>query len=107
MSLVLDREGLSSQAVNIMIKYFKTYKNGSMTPSDSGDIYPTEVLEMLSTVVVNAIKSHVSAFSDRTILLEVTDCLFCLNLYYVEDIFIICDDNMVIVLMIMRQIHSA
>ena len=105
MSLVLDREGLSSQAVNIMIKYFKTYKNGSsMTQSD---IYPNEVLEMLSTVVVNAIKSHVSAFSDRTILLEVTSSHTFLNTYHVY-IFIMCDDNVVvIVLMIMRQVRSA
>lgn len=71
MSLVLDQEGLASQAVNILIKYFKTYKDD--VGSSSSEIYPHDVLELLSTVVINAIKSHVSAFSDRTTLLEVRD----------------------------------
>ena len=88
MSVVLDQEGLASQAVNILIKYFKTYKDGvgsqsslssSSSSSSSSETYPPDVLELLSTVVINAIKSHVSAFSDRTTLLEVRKAKY----YYV------------------------
>ena len=84
MSVVLDQEGLASQAVNILIKYFKTYKDGvgsqsSLSSSSSSETYPPDVLELLSTVVINAIKSHVSAFSDRTTLLEVRKAKY----YYV------------------------
>jgi hypothetical protein len=84
MSVVLDQEGLASQAVNILIKYFKTYKDGvgsqSLSSSSSSDTYPPDVLELLSTVVINAVKSHVSAFSDRTTLLEVRKVLLCVLL---------------------------
>lgn len=85
MSVVLDQEGLASQAVNILIKYFKTYKDGVgsqslSSSSSSSDTYPPDVLELLSTVVINAIKSHVSAFSDRTTLLEVRKVLLCVLL---------------------------
>jgi hypothetical protein len=86
MSVVLDQEGLASQAVNILIKYFKTYKDGvgsQSLSSSSSDTYPPDVLELLSTVVINAIKSHVSAFSDRTTLLEVRKVLLC----------VLCSDN--------------
>jgi hypothetical protein len=83
MSVVLDQEGLASQAVNILIKYFKTYKDGvgsQSLSSSSSDTYPPDVLELLSTVVINAIKSHVSAFSERTTLLEVRKVLLCVLL---------------------------
>lgn len=97
MSVVLDQEGLASQAVNILIKYFKTYKDGvgsqSLSSSSSSDTYPPDVLELLSTVVINAIKSHVSAFSDRTTLLEVRKVLLCVLLLMSVVSFLLCCDS--------------
>lgn len=53
-----------------LIKYLGTH---------SGEVYPTAVQELATTAVLSAIKSPVSAFSDRNALLEVGEVVlfFC------------------------------
>jgi hypothetical protein len=62
-SQVLEKEGQNSMALDALIQYIRTFA--------SEQRYPASVESLISAAVVNAIKSPVGAFNDRSALLEV------------------------------------
>lgn len=66
-SELLAIDGLTSIALMYLIKFFKTYGIES---------YPPDVEEIAIQAILQAIKSPVSAFTDRTALLEVSYHLY-------------------------------
>lgn len=62
MAISLEQQGNVKEALKILIKLFKTY---------SGSKYPAEVVALVKTALVSAIKSPINSFSDRASLLEV------------------------------------
>ena len=62
LALILKDSGESAQALTTMINFFKTFKG-------TGN-YPKDVEDLISATLLSAIKSPISAFSDRVALLE-------------------------------------
>jgi hypothetical protein len=62
----LEQNGQHSLALSALIRFFKSF---------SGVQYPTEVQTLIANAVLNAIKSPLALFGDRSALLEVCDNL--------------------------------
>jgi hypothetical protein len=63
-------------AVSLTVSYTRTNTNRFLIKylgTHGGEVYPPAVQELATTAVLSAIKSPVSAFSDRNALLEVSD----------------------------------